>query len=128
MPDAPKPHDTLSWLDLLLREERIALTRGPLLDTTPAAVHLRRDRIEGMLLGLAIGDALGNTTEGLTPGARRPSSAPSTTRATTTRSRHPGPGVRCPERAREPMRDRPGSRVHAGTGRGPTPSSVVCGG
>jgi ADP-ribosyl-[dinitrogen reductase] hydrolase len=70
MPDAPKPHDTLSWLDLLLREERIALTRGPLLDTTPAAVHLRRDRIEGMLLGLAIGDALGNTTEGLTPGAR----------------------------------------------------------
>src|SRR5688572_32925439 len=38
---------------------------------TPAAVNGRRDRLEGMLLGLAIGDALGNTTEAMLPGDRR---------------------------------------------------------
>ena len=38
---------------------------------TPPAVNGRRDRLEGMLLGLAIGDALGNTTEAMLPGDRR---------------------------------------------------------
>lgn len=38
---------------------------------TPGAVNARRDRLEGMLLGLAIGDALGNTTEAMLPSQRR---------------------------------------------------------
>jgi hypothetical protein len=48
----PLPTDTLSWLDLLLREDHIAIQRGAVLDATPEPVPLRKDRFEGMLLGL----------------------------------------------------------------------------
>ncbi len=48
----------------------LALRPSPFLDSTPPAMPVRWERVEGMLLGLAIGDALGNTSESMAPADR----------------------------------------------------------
>jgi ADP-ribosyl-[dinitrogen reductase] hydrolase len=64
--------DNTATLDRLFAEQRIALQRSELFDSSPPELPAegRWDRVEGMLLGLAIGDSLGNTTEGLMPDER----------------------------------------------------------
>src|SRR6266498_2701719 len=67
--EAPMPSQNLATLEWLFAEDRIALKRGDLFDTSPPplAGGVSWDRVEGMLLGLAVGDSLGNLTEGELP-------------------------------------------------------------